>query len=105
MILAERAAYLEAEAKPANARAEAALIAYYKLEIEKLKRQLYGTRSERKARLLEQMELQLEELEATATEGGLVAKKRRPGRRPYNPFSASDRLVSRSPIICRASAS
>ena len=60
MILAERAARLEAEAKLANARAEAALITYYKLEIEKLRRQLYGTRSERKARLLEQMELELE---------------------------------------------
>ena len=51
------------------------LIAYYKLEIEKLRRQLYGTRSERKARLLEQMELQLEELEATATEDELAAEK------------------------------
>jgi transposase len=44
MILAERTARLEAEAKLANARAEAALITYYKLEIEKLRRQLYGTR-------------------------------------------------------------
>ena len=75
MILAERTGRLEAEAKLANARAEAALIAYYKLEIEKLKRQLYGTRSERKARLLEQMELQLEELETTATEEELAAEK------------------------------
>jgi IS66 Orf2 like protein/Transposase C of IS166 homeodomain len=84
MILAEGAARLEAEAKLADARAEAAntqadlssteaLITYYKLEIEKLHRQLCGTRSEHKARLLEQMELQLEELEAT--EDGLGAKK------------------------------
>jgi hypothetical protein len=58
MILAQDTARLEPEAKLANAGAEAALIAYYKLEIEKLK-QLYGARSERKARLLEQMELQL----------------------------------------------
>jgi transposase len=75
MILAERTARLEAEAKLANARAEAALIAYYKLEIEKLRRALYGTRSERKARLLEQMELELEELEATATEDEVAAEK------------------------------
>jgi len=34
MILAERTGRLEAEAKLANARAEAALIAYYKLEID-----------------------------------------------------------------------
>src|ERR1700751_6159166 len=75
MILAERTARLEAEAKLANARAEAALIAYYKLEIEKLRRALYGTRSERKARLLEQRELELEELEATATEAEVAAER------------------------------
>jgi hypothetical protein len=34
MIVAERTARLEAEARLANARAEAALIAYYKLEID-----------------------------------------------------------------------
>src|ERR1700677_1369818 len=93
MILAERAARVEAEAlaaraqtaavnaeaDAANARADLssteALISHCKLEIEKLRRQLYGTRSERKARLLEQMELQLEELEATATENELAAQR------------------------------
>src|SRR6266481_5957632 len=92
MILAERAARVEAEALAARAQAAAvsaeadavnaradlssteALISHYRLEIEKLRRQLYGTRSERTARLLEQMELQLEELEATATEDELAAK-------------------------------
>lgn len=81
IILAERAARLRAEALAAGAQAEAAsakaeaanaiadlssteaLISHLKLEIEKLRRQLYGSRSEHKARLLEQMELQLEELE------------------------------------------
>ena len=48
--------------------ASEALIARLKLEIEKLSRELYGSRSERKARLLEQMELQLEDLEADAGE-------------------------------------
>ena len=48
---------------------------HLKLEIEKLRRELYGTRSERKARLLEQMELQLEELEAAATEDELAAEQ------------------------------
>ena len=81
MIIAERTARLEAEARFANARAEAALIASYKLEIEKLRRQLYGTSSERKARLLEQMELQLEELEASATENELAAETTRPSAR------------------------
>jgi transposase len=92
MILAERAARVEAEAVAAlaqmdTAAAEAevanaqavrssteALIAHLKLEIEKLRRELYGTRSERKARLLEQMELQLEDLEAAATEDELAAE-------------------------------
>jgi transposase len=113
MILAERAARLEAEAKLANARAEAALIAYYKLEIEKLKRQLYGTRSERKARLLEQMELQLEELEATATEDELATEKaaartqsvqsfqrRRPARKPFPEHLPRERIVIPVPECC-----
>ncbi len=50
------------------------MIAALRLEIEKLRRALYGTRSERKARLLDQLELQLEELEATATEDDLAAE-------------------------------
>ena len=93
MILAERAARVEAEALAANAQSAAArakaevanaradlssteaLIGRLKLEIEKLRRQLYGTRSERTARLLEQMEFQLEELEATATEDELAAEQ------------------------------
>lgn len=52
-----------------------ALIASLKLEIEKLRRELYGTRSEREARLLDQLEFQLEELEATASEDELAAEQ------------------------------
>jgi transposase len=113
MILAERNARLEAEARLANARAEAALIAYYKLEIEKLRRQLYGTRSERKARLLEQMELALEELEATATEDKLAAEKaaaktqavksfqrKRPARKPFPDHLPRERVVIPAPESC-----
>ena len=113
MIVAERAARLEAEAELANARAEAALIAYYKLEIEKLRRQLYGTRSERKVRLLEQMELQLEELEATATEDELAAEKaaaqtqtvrafqrQRPSRKPFPAHLPRERVVIPAPECC-----
>jgi transposase len=113
MILAERAARLEAEAKLANARAEAALITYYKLEIEKLRRQLYGTRSERKARLLEQMEFALEELEATATEDELAAEKaaaqtqtvksfqrKRPSRKPFPAHLPRERVVIPAPESC-----
>ena len=75
MILAERAARTEVEvllAAQKNALAEAsatqALVVHLKLEIEKLKRELYGTRSERKARLLDQLEMQLEDAEAAASE-------------------------------------
>ena len=113
MIRAERAARLEAEAKLANARAEAALITYYKLEIEKLRRQLYGTRSERKARLLEQMELELEELETTATEDELAAEKaaartqtvqsfqrKRAGRKPFPDHLPRERVVIPAPESC-----
>src|SRR5262245_21471017 len=113
MIIAERTARLEAEAKLANARAEAALIAYYKLEIEKLRRQLYGTRSERKARLLEQMELQLEELEATATEDELAAERaaaktqtvqsfqrKRPSRKPFPDHLPRERVAIAAPQSC-----
>jgi len=64
MIVAERAARITAQAELSDARAEAAnaqadltsseaLIAHLKLAIEKLRRELYGTRSERKARLLD----------------------------------------------------
>src|SRR5882757_1728972 len=110
MILAERAARLEAEAVAASAKAEAALIGYLKLEIEKLRRQLFGSRSERKARLLEQMELQLEELEAAATEDELAAEKaaartptvkpfqrKRPSRRPCPEHLPRERVVIAAP--------
>ena len=116
MILAERNARVMAEANAAVVKAEAAnaqadlssseaLNAHLKLEIEKLRRELYGSRSERKARLLEQMELQLEDLETAATEDELAAataavrtqtvqsfQRKRPSRKPF-------------PIISRASAS
>jgi transposase len=113
MILAERSARLEAEAVAANAKAEVALIAYYKLEIEKLRRQLYGARSERKTRLLEQMELQLEELEATATEDELAAEqaaartqtvkpfqRKRPSRKPFPEHLPRERVVVPAPESC-----
>lgn len=107
MILAERAARVEAEAVAARAQAvnssTEALIAHLKLEIEKLRRDLYGSRSERKARLLEQMELQLEDLEAAATEDELAAEKA--AARTQTVKSSSDRRENRSQSICRASVS
>ena len=64
-LLAARAEVAAALAEQSNNRA---LIAHLKLQIEKLNRDRFGPRSERTARLLDQMELQLEELEAAATE-------------------------------------
>ena len=129
MILVERAARVQAEAfaasvqekavtaqaDAANARAvlssSEALIAHLRLEIEKLRRELYGNRSERKARLLEQMELQLEDLEASATEDELVAQKaapqtkeafqrRRPSRKPFPGHLPRERIVIPAPEQC-----
>jgi transposase len=51
-----------------------ALIAHQKLRIAKLERQIYGAKSERSARLTDQLELQLEEAEASATEDELAAE-------------------------------
>ncbi|MEA2768427.1 MAG: transposase [Acetobacteraceae bacterium] len=124
MILTERAARLEAEAVAASAKAEAAgaqadrssheaLIAHLKLEIEKLRRELYGTSSERKARLLLQMELQLEDLEAAATEDELAAEqaaaraqtvhppqRKRPLRKPFPDHLPRERVVITAPESC-----
>jgi transposase len=117
LILAERAARLEAEATAAralavNASAEA-LIAHMKLAIEKLRRALHGPSSERKARLLEQMELQLEELETAATEDELAAEKaaaktqtvrsferKRPSRKPFPEHLPRERVVIPAPASC-----
>src|ERR671930_648866 len=79
LLLARDAELAQARAEVASARAEAssaeALITHLRLEIEKLKRDLFGPRNERKERLLDQMELQLEELEAAATEDELAVEK------------------------------
>ena len=122
MILAERAARVEARRSrrwPGGSgpvrrtRCTEALIAHLKLEIEKLRRELYGTRSERKARLLEQMELQLEDLEAAATEDELAAEKaaaqtqtvrsferKRPSRKPFPEHLPRERVVIAAPESC-----
>jgi len=110
MILAERAARLAAEADRSSA---AALIAYLKLQIEKLRRELYGSRSERKVRLLAQIELQLEDLETAATEDELAAEKavtqmqtvkaferRHPVRKPFPAHLPRERIVVPAPETC-----
>src|SRR6202140_4123942 len=124
MIIAERHARFTAEANAAVAKAEAAnaqadltsgeaLIAHLELAIEKLRRELYGARSERTARLLDQMELQLEDLEAAATEDELAAEKaaartqtvqsfqrKRPSRKPFPDHLPHERIVIAAPESC-----
>jgi transposase len=117
MILAERAARVEAQAIATTVRADLsnrdALIAYLELQIEKLKRTLHGARAERQARLLDQMELELEELEATATEDELAAEaaaaktqtvrsfqRKRPVRKPYPDDIERERVVIEAPTSC-----
>ena len=77
-LLVERARALEVTAELMVARAKAsedvALIAQQKLRIAKLERQVYGQRSERSARLIDQLALEFEELEADATEDELAAE-------------------------------
>ena len=80
----------------AKAADDQALIAHQQLRIEKLTRQLYGPRSERTSRLLDQIELQFEELESSATEDEIAAEmavaktttvaaftRKRPARKPF----------------------
>jgi transposase len=116
LLLARDAELAQARAEVASARAEAssveALITHMRLEIEKLKRDLFGTRNERKARLVDQMELQLEELEAAATEDELAAAKaaattpvrpftrRKPARKPFPAHLPRERVVVPGPATC-----
>ena len=108
-----------AQAELAVARAKAsddqALIAHLKLQIEKLKRDKFGSSSERSVRLLDQLELQLEELEATATEDELAAERaaaktsqvtsferRRPSRKPFPEHLPRERVIVPGPCACAA---
>jgi hypothetical protein len=94
---AEREARLRAEAMAASAQAElsdnAALIAHLELRIEKLKRELHGQRSERTARLIEQLELELEELVTTASEDELAAQAAAAKTQNVRPFMRSGRFA------------
>jgi transposase len=107
------AAQAEVAAVHAQASDREALIAHLNLQIEKLRRQIYGPHSERTARLLDQMELQLEELEASATEDELAAEvaaskattvaaftRKRPSRKPLPEHLPRERVVEPAPTSC-----
>jgi transposase len=106
---------VRAEVAAAHARAsdDQALIAHLKLQIQKLNRDRFGPHSERSRRLLDQMELQLEELEATATENELKAEaaaartttvaaftRKRPSRKPFPEHLPRERVVIAAPSSC-----
>src|SRR3954447_372243 len=115
IIEAARAAYAEAELAVARAKAsdDQALIAHQQLRIEKLTRELYGPRSERRSRLLDQIELQFEELESWATEDEIAAElavartttvaaftRKRPARKPFPEHLPRERVIVPGPTAC-----
>jgi transposase len=108
---------LQAAAELAVARAKAsedtALIAAQKLRIAKLERQVYGQRSERSARLIEQLSLEFEKLAAGATQDELAAEmavaktsnvraftRRPPERNTFPDHLPRERVVIDPPTAC-----
>jgi hypothetical protein len=81
--IALRAAHLEIE--------------YLKLTIAKLKHEQYGQTSERGKRLMDQLALQLEEIEATAAEEEIKAEEKIP--RPDRPTREKPKR-NHSQLIC-----
>ena len=112
-----RADAAEADAAHAKALASctAAMVEHLKLEIAKLKREQYGQKSERGARLIDQMEFQLEDLEASSAEDDLAADmaaakagltrvsphvRRRPAKKPFPAHLPRERVVVPAPAAC-----
>src|SRR5271155_34394 len=116
-LASERAKALDIAAELAVALAKAsedsALIAQKKLQIAKLQRQIYGQRSERSSRLIDQLTLTFEELESSATEDELAAEKAvartttvrgftrtRPARNTFPDHLPRERVVIDPPTAC-----
>ena len=108
LILRQRA---ELEAAAARASGAEAMIAHLKLTIAKLKRERWGQSAER-SRHLDQMELQLEELEAAAAEDAIAAAaapvpttvksfdRRKPVRASLPAHLPRERVVVPAPCSC-----
>jgi transposase len=102
-----KAALIEARAKLSGAQA---LIEHLQLVIAKMKREHFGPRSERSQRLLDQMELQLEELAAAAGEDEVKAEtahirvqgfvRRQATRRNFPAHLPRRRVVHPAPAAC-----
>ena len=117
-LVAERARTAQVEAELAVAKAktsdDAAVLAHQRLQIEKLSRQLYGHRSERAVRLLDQIELAFEELESSASEDEIAAEHavakttnvvaftgKRPARQPFPSHLPRERVIEPGPTTCQ----
>lgn len=118
-----RAALAAAEARAATAEEELtqaravvsasdAMIRHLQLQIAKLRREQFGHSAERHARLIEQLEMQLEDLETDlgqdrAKTDAAVAKttvaafeRRRPARKPFPEHLPRERVVVEAPAAC-----
>lgn len=108
-----RAELAATKAELAQARAvvstSEAMIAGLKLEIALLKREQYGRSSERTARLIDQLELQLEELVTDAAEDAARAEKttkvaaferKKPVRKAFPEHLPRERVVVPAPTLC-----
>ena len=118
-----RAALAAAEARAAAAEDELmqtravvsasdAMIRHLQLQIAKLRRDQFGHSAERHARLIEQLEMQLEDLETDlgqdrAKTDAAVAKttvaafeRRRPARKPFPEHLPRERVVVEAPAAC-----
>jgi transposase len=109
-LLAERAARREFEARASGAEA---MVAHLKLLIAKLKRDRFGASAERGRKLLDQLEMQLEELETAAAEDEAAAAHAAPDKTTVRPFMRAkpvraplpahlsrERVVLPSPTSC-----
>jgi hypothetical protein len=106
-LLAERAARHQAEARASGAEA---MVAHLKPLIAKMKRERFGQSAERGRKLLDQLELQLEELEASVVEDELAARpaapevrrisRRKPVRAPLPAHLPRERVVVPAPPCC-----
>ena len=109
LILRQREELAAAEARVSGAEA---IIAHMKLVIAKLRREHYGQSSERGRKLLDQLELQLEELEAETSQNAVTAEektadtdvksftRRRPVRAPLPAHLPRQRVVVPAPCAC-----
>jgi transposase len=102
-----KAALIEARAKLSGAEA---MIEHLQLVIAKMKREMFGPRSERSQRLLDQLELQLEELTARLSEDAVKAEaasvkvqgfeRRKATRRDFPDHLPRRRVVHPAPTTC-----